>query len=219
MSSFSEPRLRPRCFFFSRPLQERAAGPPSPHSRPSILSLSLHTHTQDLSYEVRHSARRRETIKLLDGVSGYLLPGQLSALVRGFLGGRGERRSGGLTTALHPLRSIQPSLPPVPLSHTPSPSHNRWAPPAAARPPSWTAWPAASLSARSSCVGCFWSETEQSSRFSLANLPSSHLTTSPSLPLSLTFRAPSASPAMPPPALSCAGSRGMWNRTTRSSPT
>ena len=65
------------------PLVRRAARPArSPRPRKPHPLLSLPLFFQDLSYEVRHSAWRRETVKLLDGVSGNLLPGQLSALVR-----------------------------------------------------------------------------------------------------------------------------------------
>lgn len=42
---------------------------------------------QDLSYEVWNSANKKERIKLLTSVSGFMPPGHLSALVRPLLFG------------------------------------------------------------------------------------------------------------------------------------
>lgn len=54
--------------------------------RASTLTLSLNpprlSSTQELFYRVRNSAKRSEHLTLLNNVSGYMLPGQLSALVR-----------------------------------------------------------------------------------------------------------------------------------------
>ena len=61
--------------------------------------------TQDLSYTVWNSANKKQKIKLLTEVSGFMPPGHLSALMG---------PSGSSKTTLLGARARQPPLPPLP---------------------------------------------------------------------------------------------------------